>query len=87
MTKIWSDAAWDDYLYWQNGDRKNVNRINKLLKSVERNAFDGIGKPEPLRYDLQGYWSVRIDDTNRIVYKIENNCLYIISCRYHYDKR
>lgn len=85
MTKIWSDEAWDDYMYWHTQDRKTVNRINKLIKSIDRNTFDGIGKPEPLKYDYQGFWSVRIDETNRLVYRIENGELYIVSCRYHYD--
>ncbi len=85
MTKIWSDEAWDDYMYWHTQDKKTVNRINKLIKSIDRNAFDGIGKPEPLKYDYQGFWSVRIDKTNRLVYRIEDGELYIVSCRYHYD--
>lgn len=85
MTKIWSDEAWDDYMYWHAQDKKTVNRINRLIKSIDRNAFDGIGKPEPLKYDYQGFWSVRIDETNRLVYRIENGELYIVSCRYHYD--
>lgn len=85
MTKIWSDEAWDDYMYWHTQDRKTVNRINRLIKSIDRNTFDGIGKPEPLKYDYQGFWSVRIDQTNRLVYRIENGELYIVSCRYHYD--
>ena len=85
MTKIWSDEAWDDYMYWHTQDKKTVNRINKLIKSIDRNAFEGIGKPEPLKYDYQGFWSVRIDETNRLVYKIEDGELYIVSCRYHYN--
>ncbi len=85
MTKIWSDEAWDDYMYWHTQDKKTVNRINRLIKSIDRNAFDGIGKPEPLKYNYQGFWSVRIDETNRLVYRIENGELYIVSCRYHYD--
>lgn len=85
MTKIWSDEAWDDYMYWHTQDKKTVNRINRLIKSIDRNAFDGIGKPEPLKYDYQGFWSVRIDETNRLVYQIKNGELYIVSCRYHYD--
>ncbi len=86
MIKIWTDEAWDDYMYWFTQDRKTLNRINRLIKSIDRNAFDGIGKPEPLKHNYQGFWSVRIDETNRIVYKIENDKLYIVSCRYHYDK-
>lgn len=85
MTKIWSDEAWDDYMYWHTQDKKTVNRINRLIKSIDRNAFDSIGKPEPLKYDYQGFWSVRIDETNRLVYRIENGELYIVSCRYHYN--
>lgn len=85
MTKIWSDEAWDDYMYWHTQDRKTVNRINRLIKSIDRNAFDGIGKPEPLKHNYQGFWSVRIDETNRLVYRTQNGELYIVSCRYHYD--
>lgn len=85
MTKIWSDEAWDDYMYWHTQDRKTVNHINRLIKSIDRNAFDGIGKPEPLKHNYQGFWSVRIDETNRLVYRIQNDELYIISCRYHYN--
>lgn len=85
MNKIWSDEAWDDYMYWHTQDRKTVNRINRLIKSIDRNKFDGIGKPEPLKYNYQGFWSVRIDETNRLVYRIENGELFIVSCRYHYN--
>ena len=83
--KIWSDDAWEDYLYWQGEDKKTLKRINLLIKDIERNAFDGIGKAEPLKYNLRGYWSRRIDDVNRLVYKVEDEQLYIISCRYHYE--
>lgn len=85
MIKVWSDEAWDDYMYWHTQDKKTLNRINRLIKSIDRNAFDGIGRPEPLKYQYQGFWSVRIDETNRLVYKIEDNKLYIVSCRYHYE--
>ena len=85
MIKEWSDEAWDDYMYWHTQDKKTLNRINRLIKSIDRNAFDGIGRPEPLKYQYQGFWSVRIDETNRLVYKIEDNKLYIVSCRYHYE--
>lgn len=81
----WTDNAWDDYLYWQNQDKKTLKRINALIKDCLRSPFDGIGKPEPLKHDLAGYWSRRIDDTNRLVYAYENDTLIIISCRYHYD--
>jgi len=86
MNKTWHDAAWKDYLYWQGQDRKTLKRINKLIDSIDRNAFDGIGKPEPLKHRLQGYWSVRIDGENRLVYKIENDVMFIAQCKGHYDE-
>ncbi|MCH5194973.1 MAG: Txe/YoeB family addiction module toxin [Oscillospiraceae bacterium] len=85
MNKVFTDEAWDDYMYWHTQDKKTLNRINKLIASIDRNPFDGIGKPEPLKYKYQGLWSCRIDETNRLVYKVEDGNLYIISCRYHYD--
>ncbi|MGN1136001.1 MAG: Txe/YoeB family addiction module toxin [Oscillospiraceae bacterium] len=85
MNKLWTDEAWDDYMYWHNQDKKTIKRINSLIKDIDRNPFDGIGKPEPLKYDYSGFWSRRIDEVNRLVYKIENSNIYIISCRYHYD--
>lgn len=85
MNKVFTDEAWDDYMYWHSQDKKTLKRINALIKDIDRNPFDGIGKPEPLKYQLQGLWSRRIDDVNRLVYKIENNEICIISCRYHYD--
>lgn len=81
----WFDEAWDDYLYWQNQDKKTLKRINALIKDCQRDPFDGIGKPEPLKYNLTGYWSRRIDDANRLVYCYENETLIIISCRRHYE--
>ena len=85
MIKLWTDEAWADYLYWQGEDRKTLKRINLLIKDIERDPFDGIGKAEPLKHNLSGYWSRRIDDTNRLVYQVEDGQLYIISCRYHYE--
>lgn len=85
MKKIWFDEAWEDYLYWQMQDRKTLKRINALLKDIERGCFDGIGKPEPLKGELSGFWSRRIDDTNRFVYRIRSGVLEILSCRGHYD--
>ncbi len=85
MQKIWFDEAWDDYLYWQTQDKKTLKRINTLIRDIERGAFDGIGKPEPLKGDLSGFWSRRIDDTNRVVYRIKDGVLEILSCRGHYD--
>lgn len=84
MIKVWTDEAWEDYLYWQTQDKKTLKRINKLLQDIERNGYDGIGKPEPLKYDLQGYWSVRINDSNRIVFRIESGNLEIWQCGSHY---
>ena len=86
MNKIWTDVAWEDYLYWQTQDKKILKRINKLILDIERNGnMHGIGKPEPLQYDLQGYFSRRIDDQNRLVYVVDDAGLNIISCRYHYE--
>jgi toxin YoeB len=85
MTKIWADRAWEDYLYWQCKDRKILKRINILLQDIERNRHNGIGKPEPLKHERQGYWSRRIDDIHRLIYKIEEEKVLIIQCRSHYD--
>ena len=86
MFKIWFDEAWEDYLYWQAQDKKTLKRVNALLKDIERDNFDGIGKPEALKGELSGFWSRRIDDTNRLIYRIKNNTLEILSCRGHYEK-
>ena len=85
MRKIWFDEAWEDYLYWQREDRKTLKRINILLRDIERGSFDGIGKPEPLKGELSGFWSRRIDDKNRLVYRIKENVLEILSCKGHYE--
>lgn len=84
MNKIFSDIAWKQYTSWLDEDRKILKRINDLIKDIERNGNKGIGKPEPLRYELSGYWSRRIDEYNRLIYKVEDNNLVIISCRHHY---
>ena len=86
MKKIWQEEAWEDYLYWQTQDKKTLKRINLLIQDIERHPFEGLGKPEPLKYDLSGYWSRRIDDVNRIVYKINDDVLEISQCRTHYKK-
>lgn len=80
----WTDEAWSDYLYWQTQDKKTLKRINKLITDVMRSPFDGIGKPEPLKENLSGFWSRRIDDTNRLVYAVDDQAITVISCRYHY---
>lgn len=86
MTRLlaWTDAAWNDYLYWQGQDRKTLKRINQLIKETQRDPFEGIGKPEPLKESLSGFWSRRIDDTNRLVYAVDDDYLTVIACRYHY---
>lgn len=86
MTRLlaWTDAAWNDYLYWQGQDRKTLKRINQLLRETQRAPFEGIGKPEPLKESLSGFWSRRIDDTNRLVYAVDDGNLTVIACRYHY---
>ncbi|ENL3533438.1 Txe/YoeB family addiction module toxin [Vibrio cholerae] len=80
----WTDESWDDYLYWQTQDKKTLKRINKIINDVKRSPFEGIGKPEPLKENLSGFWSRRIDDTNRLVYAVDDNPMTVISCRYHY---
>lgn len=85
MKKIWSDRAWEDYLYWQTQDKKLLRRINELIKAAEREPFSGIGKPEPLRGELSGFWSRRIDEHDRLVYRVKDGTLEILSCRGHYD--
>ena len=82
----WTREAWSDYVYWQTQDKKTLKRINKLILDTQRSPFEGVGKPEPLKANLTGFWSRRIDDTNRLVYAVDDNQLTIISCRYHYDK-
>ena len=86
MRLLWEDRAWDDYLYWQTQDKKVLKRINLLIKDISRSPFDGIGKPEPLKNNLSGWWSRRIDEKNRLVYDIDElQNIKIISCRGHYD--
>ena len=85
MRKIGSDEAWEDYLDWQMQDKKTLRRINLLIKDAERNPYTGLGKPEPLRGDLSGFWSRRIDDKNRLIYRFSSDFLEIASCKGHYD--
>jgi toxin YoeB len=82
----WTREAWTDYVYWQNQDKKTLRRINKLILDCQRQPFEGIGKPEPLKETLSGFWSRRIDESNRLVYVVDDGQLTIISCRYHYEK-
>ena len=84
MKLIFSEQAWDDYLYWQKTDKKLLERINTLVKDISRSPFAGVGKPEPLKNALSGYWSRRINDEHRIVYKVADGSLLIAQLRYHY---
>lgn len=81
----WTAAAWADYAWWQTQDRKTLKRINRLIEECLRQPFEGIGKPEPLRESLSGFWSRRIDDTHRLVYRVDGQALVILACRYHYE--
>ena len=85
MNKLWHDTAWSEYLDWQICDKKTLKRINQLLQSIERNGYNGISKPEPLKGELAGWWSVRIDDKNRLVFQIDDGFLLIHSCKGHYE--
>ena len=87
MFKAFTECAWEDYCYWQSQDKKTLKRINFLIKDIERNGYQGIGKPEPLIGDLKGYWSRRIDDCNRLVYRIEHQTIQIIQCVSHYREK
>ena len=82
---MFTERAWEEYCYWQNQDRKTLKRINQLLIDIKRNEFAGIGKPEPLKNDLSGFWSRRIDEANRIVYRIVNEQIEIVQCKGHYN--
>lgn len=84
MKLVFADEAWDDYLFWQKQDRKMVDRINKLIQEVKRDPFSGVGKPEPLKHALAGFWSRRITDEHRMVYRVEDDSLLIAQLRYHY---
>jgi toxin YoeB len=86
MTRLlaWTDDAWFDYVYWQGQDKKTLKRINKLITATQRSPFDGVGKPEPLKENLSGFWSRRVDESNRLVYAVSDSHITVISCRYHY---
>ena len=84
MKLIFSEHAWDDYLYWQSVDKKLLKRIHSLIQDIQRSPFEGIGKPEPLKQALSGYWSRRINGEHRIVYKVEDDSLFIAQLRHHY---
>ena len=86
MKITFSLNAWQDYLSWQQQDKKMLKKINQLIKDIQRTPFEGVGKPEPLKYDLSGFWSRRIDREHRLVYQVQDNEILIYSCRYHYDR-
>jgi len=87
MNKNFTENGWKDYTYWETEDRKTLKRINNLIKDIERNGNDGIGKPEPLTGELSGFWSRRINEKDRLIYQIEGNTIHILACRYHYNDR
>lgn len=84
MNKVFSDYAWEEYLQWQKEDKKIIKKINEIIRDIDRNGYEGMGKPEPLKHDLTGYWSRRITEKDRFIYKIEDDTMYIIGCKGHY---
>ena len=87
MNKLWTDRGWNDYIYWQTDNKKMLKKINSIIKDIERNPFEGIGKPEPLKYKLSGWWSREISEPDRIVYRIKDGNLEIAQCKGHYDDK
>lgn len=87
MNNIFTANGWDDYLYWQTEDKKTLKKINQLIEDITRNGNDGIGKPEALSGNLSGFWSRRINDKDRLIYKIDSENVYILACRYHYNDK
>ena len=85
MKYIFVDESWEDYLYWQKTNKKTLNRINDLLKNISIEPFSGIGKPEPLKHKYKGFWSRRIDGEHRLIYRVKDNEIHIVKCRFHYD--
>ncbi|SUT93884.1 Txe/YoeB family addiction module toxin [Actinobacillus lignieresii] len=86
MKLTFSSNAWEDYLYWQKTDQIILKRINSLIKDIQRQPFEGIGKPEPLKFNLSGFWSRRINEEHRLIYTVEDETILIVACRYHYDQ-
>ena len=85
MIIIFSEISWNEYVFWQKNDKQKLNKINELIKDISRNPFEGIGKPEPLKFKYTGYWSRRIDEEHRLIYKVEQDEIQIVKCRFHYD--
>lgn len=84
MKLTFTEEAWEEYLFWQSRDKKILKKINTLIKDIKRDAFNGLGKPEPLKYELSGYWSRRVTDEHRLVYEVYDDYIVVVSCRYHY---
>lgn len=87
MRLMWLEGGWADYLYWQKHDQKVIKRVNELIRDAQRNHFSGLGKPEPLKANLRGWWSRRITQEHRLVYRVEDEMLIIMQCRFHYDDK
>lgn len=87
MNNVFANTGWEDYLYWQTEDRKTLKKTNQLINDIARNGNNGIGRPEPLCGNLSGYWSRRINDKERLIYRIDENNIYILACRYHYGDK
>ena len=85
MNFVFTELSWEDYLYWQKNDKQKLKRINELLKDIVRNPYEGIGKPEPLKFNCAGFWSRRIDEEHRLIYRIIDDEIQIVKCRFHYD--
>ena len=85
MKFFFTELSWEDYLFWQKNDKQKLKRINELLKDISRNPYEGIGKPEPLRFNYAGFWSRRIDEEHLLIYKVDGNEIQIAKCRFHYD--
>ena len=85
MKFVFTELSWEDYLYWQKNDKQKLKRINELLRDISRNPYEGIGKPEPLKFNYVGFWSRRIDEEHRLIYRLVNDEVQIAKCRYHYD--
>ena len=85
MIITFSEISWNEYIFWQKNDKQKLNKINELIKDISRNPFEGIGKPEPLKFKYTGYWSRRIDEEHRLIYKVEQDEIQIVKCRFHYD--
>lgn len=85
MIITFSEISWNEYVFWQKNDKQKLNKINELIKDISRNPFEGIGKPEPLKFKYTGYWSRRIDEEHRLIYKVEQDEIQIVKCRFHYD--